>query len=167
MLSGGIDNFFDNNWDKDSLLLLDGILHGFKIVNPLVDIPSYECINYSSATGEAYQFMNDIIERELAIGKLSVVDRKPHCVNALGAVEKSSGGYRPITDASKPDDISINNFMSHTFNNFKFCNIDQICESLTPGCFLAVTDVEAAYRTCMIRPGVRKFQGLAWEVGGS
>ena len=118
MLSGGAGDVFNCEWDCNSLFLLDGVLHGFKIVDPNANIPSYECKNYSSATGEACEFMDNIVLNELALGKLSMVDRKPHCIHSLGAVEKASGGYRPITDASRPEGISINNFMSQTFNTF-------------------------------------------------
>ena len=96
-----------------------------------------------------------------------MVDRKPHCIHALGAVEKSSGGFRPITDASKPDWFSINNYMSETFQNFKFCTMDDICDSLTPQCFLGVTDISAAYRSVLLRPCDRKYQGLRWKIGDS
>ena len=81
MLSGGIGNVFNGEWDVNSLFLLDGVMHGFKLVDPFVEIPKYECKNYKSATEDAYEFMNDIIVDELNRGKLSIVDRKPHCVH--------------------------------------------------------------------------------------
>ena len=49
MLSGGIDDVFHGSWDRDSLFLLDGVLHGFKIVDPLVDIP----VKFSSLSQNA------------------------------------------------------------------------------------------------------------------
>ena len=167
MLSGGPFKAHGGEWDVNSLFLLDGVLHGFKIIDPYTEVLSYESENYKSATVDARQYMNDIILKEIALGKLSVVDRKPHCIHALGAVEKSSGGYRPITDASKPDWYSINNYMSETFQNFKFCSMDDICDSLTPSCYLGVTDISSAYRTCHIRPCDRKYQGLCWRIGDS
>ena len=167
MLSGGGQVSGDIVWDDNSHYLLDGVLHGFKIVDPMSDVGSYECKNYKSASVDAVLFINNIIEGELSSGKLSVVDRKPHCVHALGAVEKSTGGYRPITDASKPDDVSINNYMSTTFRHFKFHSMDEICAELSPGCYLAVTDISAAYRSCLIRPSDRKYQGLQWRLGDS
>ena len=71
-----------------------------------------------------------------------------------------------VLDASKPEGKSINNFMSGTYQNFRFCSMDNICDSLTPNCFLAVTDVASAYRTCHIRTCDRKYQGLKESIDG-
>lgn len=165
MLSGGPDAVYGEGWDINSLFLLDGVINGFKIVDPGAKIAAYETQNYSSATVDAFSFIDDIISSELCSGKLSKVDYKPHCVHALGAVEKSSGGFRPITDASRPE-LSINAYMEKTFNNFKFTSMDEICEKLTPGCFLGVTDISAAYRSVLIRATDREYQGLCWVIDG-
>ena len=166
MLAGGPMKVHGEKGDINSLFLLDGVIHGFKVIDPHAVVESYESTNYKSATVDARGYINDIIDNELATGKLSIVDRKPHCIHALGAVEKSSGGYRPITDASKPEGYSINNYMSETFQHFKFNSIDDICENLNPGDFLGVTDISAAYRSVLIRPSDRKYQGLRWDVDG-
>jgi hypothetical protein len=165
MLSGGPNKVYGDHWDVNSLFILDGVMHGFKIIDPYAKVIEYESENYKSATVDAYDFINDIIINEIDSGKLSVIDRKPHCIHALGAVEKSSGGFRPITDASKPDWFSINNYMSETFQHFTFCSMDDICDSLSPGSFLGVTDISAAYRSVLIRMCDRKYQGLKWNVG--
>ena len=165
LLTGGPDKVFgDHGMDPDCHFLLDGMVHGFKLVDPYADIHGYFCRNYESATISAYQEINDIFTKELDTGKLSVVNKKPTCVHAMGAVPKSSGGYRPITDASKPDNFSINNYMVETFSTFSYKSIDMVAEEMSPFCFMAVTDVTAAYRSICVRPCDRPYQGLQWSV---
>ena len=89
--------------------LLWGITDGFPIVDQ--DVEAYECANYSSILDDdSRSKMDIIIRRELDEGMISIVDSKPKCVHALGAVPKASGGIRPITDCSRPLGKSINNF---------------------------------------------------------
>ena len=112
MLSGGEHKVYGKNgWDFNSHYLLDGVCHGFKLIDPGAQLESYYCENYKSATKDAFVEINDIVCKELKSNKLTIVEQQPHCVHALGAVEKSSGGYRPITDASRPSMKSINNYM--------------------------------------------------------
>ena len=92
--------------------------------------------------------------------------RAQTCIHALGAVPKSTGGYRPISDASRPDGRSVNSFMSETFQHFKFKNIDDVCEVLKEASYLAVTDISAAYRSVLVRPEDRQYQGLTWILDG-
>ena len=56
--------------DEDSHFILDGIMHGFKIVDPYVNIAGYETENYSSATVKAVDFMDNLLKEELDSGKL-------------------------------------------------------------------------------------------------
>ena len=168
MLSGGPNQIFgQGEWDSDSLYLLDGVMHGFKIIDPGADITPYFTANYMSAEVTSRENINDIILSEISDGKLSVVDSAPTCIHALGAVPKPNGKCRPITDASRPRNISINNFMQQTFSHFKFKRIDDVCADLQRNQYLAVTDLAAAYRSTMIRAYDRQFQGLKWDIDGS
>ena len=166
MLSGGANSVYGKEvWDPDAHFILDGICHGFKMVDPGADIDSYFCKNYESATVSARSAIDKIIDKELSNGKLSVVSSQPHCIHSLGAVPKASGGYRPITDASKPECRSINNHMKETFTTFSYKSVDLVSENLRHLEYMAVTDLTSAYRSAMIRPCDRKFQGLHWQVG--
>ena len=115
---------------------------------------------------ENFEFIDNLLKKELSCGKLSVTHVKPKCVHALGAVPKSTGGFRPITDASRPEGLSINNHMSSTFQHFKFSKIDDVCAVLRPSCYMAVTDISSAYRSVLVRPEDRTYQGLKWELDG-
>ena len=161
MLGGGPDQVYGKGvWDPDAHFLMDGVCHGFKLIDPQADIKSYCCRNYESATISARTEIDEILYGEIESGKLTSVDYQPECVHAMGAVPKSSGGYRPITDASKPDGLSINNFMEKTFSTFKYESVDKESE------YMAVTDITSAYRSVMVRPCDRTRQGLQWEING-
>ena len=159
-----LESFGDDK--QDYHFIMDGVMHGFKIVDADSQIQSYSATNYKSATRDAFGFINDLLLSEIDSGKLSVTSVKPTCIHALGAVPKSSGGFRPISDASRPEGRSVNCFMSSTFQHFKFSSIDDICEELTRGAFLAVSDISAAYRSVLIRPEDRQYQGLSWVIDG-
>ena len=78
----------------------DGLWDGF----PIVDVgfnSVYECENYLSITESHFrEEMSELLLKELAEGKVSECYVKPQCVHALGAVQKSDGRLRPITDCS-------------------------------------------------------------------
>ena len=105
-----------------------------------------------------------LVKGELDTGKLSVVSSAPTCIHALGAVTKIDDGYRPVTDASKPDGLSIYSYMFDTFEHFSYTSIDDVTKVLQPGMFMAVSDISSASRSIMIRPGDRQYQGLCWKV---
>ena len=88
MLQGGHDHVFgEGQWDPDAHFLLDGVSHGFKLVNPKAVISSYCNKNYESATISARKEIETIMSKELNSGKLSKVDFQPHCIHSLGAVQ--------------------------------------------------------------------------------
>ena len=58
--------------DENCHFIMDGILHGFKIVDPGSVIASYSTANYRSALVNAFDFIDNLIKDELESGKLSV-----------------------------------------------------------------------------------------------
>lgn len=146
-----------------------GIENGFLIIDEDCTVPSYECSNYSSVlTGPAFDYIDEIIGKELACGKYVVTSSKPHCVHSLGAVpKKGSAKWRPITDCKRPIGTSINSYMSTTFHNFCYTTIDNVIEMLNPGTFMASVDISAAYRSILIHPSQWKYQGISWKVDGN
>ena len=110
----------DDISEDERIFLWQGLVQGFKIVDP--DCPaSYQCSNYESITGDEFRAeMTTLLLAELETHKVSRSTSPPVCTHALGAVKKSDGRLRPITDCSRPDGGSINNYMSTTFESFSY-----------------------------------------------
>ena len=156
---------------EDDLVIKDylwqGVSKGFAIVDEGANIESYECTNYNSCTsGDAFAYIDVLIRNEISSGKFVVASERPHCVHALGAIQKSNGSYRPITDCRRPMFRSINNYMDTTFEPFSYASTDRVCDLMTQGCYMATVDIASAYRTVSIKPEQWKFQGIAWPVDG-
>ena len=142
-----------------------GLVCGFDIVD--ADCPSaYYCENYDSIIDEKfYTEMSELLLTELEHNKVSKVDYTPQCVHSLGAVLKSNGKLRPITDCSRPDGISINNFMDTTFKAFSYKSVEDAVDILNVNDFMAVVDISAAYRSVNVNPAHVQFQGFSWDFG--
>ena len=152
--------------DENAEYIFKGVRDGFDIVDEDFD-GSYRCSNYQSIMDSEFrQQMDSTIEEELSEGKVSLAREVPQCIHSLGAVRKSNGKLRPITDCSRPEGSSINNHMSSTCKEFTFTKLDYVAEVMTPGCWMAVLDLKSAYRTVHIAPGDRKFQGFVWNWQG-
>ena len=153
------------SWAETYGDLVWSITDGFPIVDREVD--SYVCENYTSITcPEGSSKMDRIVERELAEGMISIVENRPHCVHALGAVPKSSGGIRQITDCSRPLGISVNNHCESLLEDFCFKSVEDVVPMLEQGYYMSVVDIQAAYRAVPIRVDHRKYQGFSWDYKG-
>ena len=129
-------------------------------------VPIYDCKNYSSCFDPFYnESMNDILLNELAAGKVSVANTKPSQIHALGAIPKPNGSVRHITDCSRPQHKSVNNFMKSTFSKFSFNTIDDVILDINPLSYMATVDLKDAYRSVPIHPEDRKHFGLRWDFG--
>ena len=158
-------------YESDSALrdyLYFGIHDGFIIVDPAADIPTYDCPNYiSHDSGESYTYVNGLISQELLDHKYIKTSLKPHCIHAIGTVPKADGKFRPITDCKRPVGYSINNYMSTTCETFSYKSIDDVCNIIYPGCYMATVDISSAYRSISINPSQWKYQGVRWILNGS
>ena len=152
-------------WASKYVDLVWAVTDGFPIVD--TEVNEYECENYSSITSEPNSLkMDSILKKELAEGMVSQVEIKPICIHALGAVPKSSGGIRHITDCSRPTGVSVNNHCSSVLNEFCFKSVDNVVDMLDNGSYMSVVDIQAAYRAVPIRAAHRKYQGFKWVIDG-
>lgn len=150
-----------------SIYIEQGVRFGFHIVDCNSDIPCYDRHNYSSSLqGESGAFIDDLIRKELAQGKYIRSEVKPRCIHALGAVPKTDGSYRPITDCRQPLWDSVNNYMCSTALSFSYNSVDRIADCLTRGSFMATIDIAQAYRSVNIHPDHWDLQGIRWCVDG-
>ena len=153
------------DWAKRFEGLVWNVTDGFPIIDSVVS--GYECENYSSiTTGDAKAKMDKIVSRELEEGCISPSKGKPTCVHALGAVPKTGGGIRPITDCSRPLGTSVNNHCRSLLHDFSFKNIEYVVSLLSGDEFMSVIDIKSAYRAVPIRPEHRVYQGFKWNLSG-
>ena len=159
------DNKLDSLDSNEQFYIWNGLMNGFSIVDDDC-LATYECTNYDSILAEdAHSEMTALLEQELLDHKVILTDQRPRCIHSLGAVWKSSGALRPITDCSRPDGVSINNFMSTTFQSFTYNSVQDAVDRLAVGDFMAVVDIAAAYRSVSVRDDDTRFQGLSWDFG--
>ena len=151
--------------DDETLALWKGLVNGFSIVDDTCPT-AYECENYDSILQpEACSEMTALLEKELIEHKVSLTSNKPTCIHSLGAVWKSNGSLRPITDCPRPDGSSINNYMDSTFHSFSYNSVQDAVDVLLPGEFMAVVDISSAYRSVNVHSSQVQFQGLSWDFG--
>ncbi|CAH3160953.1 unnamed protein product, partial [Porites lobata] len=117
-------------WDKelsddpDRIFILRGLRFGFKLL-PESDpscIVAYESDNYSiPPPGPDFKpKMDSLFTKELALGRISMVQTKPRCVHPIGRVpKKDSGKSHPITDCSRPHGISLNDPIKRELESFR------------------------------------------------
>ena len=143
-------------------------MNGFNIGDPRAVVEPYMRKNYKSVLyGDAHEFVNNLILSELDEGKYVEATYMPQCVHSIGRVPKKGGGYRPITDCKRPLGNSINNHMEETFQHFRYKSVDDVCNLMFPGCYLASVDVASAYRSISVHPNDWKYQGVRWVIDGS
>ena len=160
------DYCFGNPSDDNGSYIFQGVSEGFRIVDPEYE-GSYFCSNYDSVLHpSAKAEMDEIVRKELRLDKVSLVDSIPTCVHALGAIHKSDGGIRPITDCRRPLSRSINNYMEHVCETFSYVSLDQVCEVVEPGSYFSVLDIRSAYRSVNVYPPHTRFQGFMWDLDG-
>ena len=127
----------------------------------------YKCENYNLILQSGNKVaMDDIVRREWAEGMITRVYVEPTCVHALGAVPKSGGGMRPITDCSRPIMVSVKNCCGSLFHEFKYKSVDDVVGLLSQGDFMSVIDIKSAYRAVSIREAHRQYMGFKWTLDG-
>ena len=80
--------------------------------------------------------MDETVLRELDEQKILISDSITTCVHALGAVRKSDGSLRRLTDCKCPLGRSINSFMDTTCSTFSYLRLNTVAEYMTPDFFL-------------------------------
>ena len=119
--------------DPDLPYVVDGLRHGFRIVDNVDVIPQYDRDNYDSAENDtAKPLLDKLFAKELSLlGRISRVVNRPHCAHSIGAVEKKRV-CRPSSYCSSPSNDSINAYMDYPNQRFK--PIDHACKFMSPNC---------------------------------
>ncbi len=145
---------------------MDGLANGFLLLPPDTCVLSASCSNYDSALQpDVKSFLDTLFASELAEGKISGQSHRPLRINAIGAVPKrDSTDFRPITDCSRPLHDSLNDYIRPTLPKFSLKSIDNAINAIVPGCYIALVDIKAAYRSVPVQPQHRQFLGFVWDL---
>ena len=153
-------------WDSDAHFLLDGVVHGFHLIDPEAHIAPYHYRNYRSATeSDNKSKLQDILLDEMLNHKIVVAVDPPVCVHALRAIKKASGAICLVTDCNRPEGLSVNCYTSSTFLSFSYVCCDDAISLMSPGCWMSCVDLQSAYRSVTIHPDDWKYCGLEWDFG--
>ena len=133
----------------------------FVIVDEVFSV-AYFCPNYNSIMNPEFKAqITDNLASELKLGKVSLSKQKLRCVHALGAIRKSNGKLRPITDCKRPCGASINNYMDTMCQEFTSINLDKVSDYMSEGCWFAVLDLHAHSPPGLNLPWIHV--GLGWS----
>ena len=148
--------------DVDREYLLDGVLHGFQIVDVANCSPvNICCSNYKSTAKNADKVEAQILH-ELDRGNYVVCDVKPCVVSALGAIPKpESEKIRLIHDLTRG---GVNQWATDT--SVKYPTIDEAVSKLPSNCYIAKLDLSEAYRSVSVHPSCYRLTGLQWMFKG-
>ena len=153
--------------DEDRAFLLDGVIHGFNIIDPHASLqPAYQS-NHQSVRAN-FDIADELIMKEVKKGNYIVCDDSvalPTIVSPLGLVPKSDGGHRLIHDCSAPSGKCLNDY-SLQLDKCKYESVDSAVDLLKQGNFLAKIDIKSAYRGVAISPDSYHATGLQWNING-
>ena len=158
--------FLMGGLDPDWEYLMRGVIFGFKSIDPDCEV-RYDRPNYSRvADGKAYEAMNEKLQRELDLGRITYAPSMPDCVHGMFAIPKrDSDGMRGIVDCSKPAGASVNMHTGSVATHFSYNSVDDVVSIMEPGGFIAIIDIADAYRSVANHPTDRCRQGLRWDFG--
>ena len=163
-------NFHLEGYDKArKSYLINGFKEGFSLGSRGPLVPS-DPSNLTSALQH-----QDIVDRklakEIAMGRISGPHTLPPFPNLfispLGVVpKKSEGEFRLIHHLSYPEGYSINDSIPREFCSVSYASIDEaikIVKSVGPGCFLAKTDIQSAFRIIPVNASEHHLLGFRWR----
>ncbi len=138
---------------------------GLSVVGPGVTVPPSFVANYGSVH-QCWDAIDNDIASELSNGFIARVPFKPYKVNALGAVQKSDGKWRRITDLSKPKVGNLNDYARQP-ESFRFASVDDAVKFIfkcgNKYVVASKFDIKAAFRHVPIKPEFWHLFGFWWN----
>jgi len=154
---------------RDKQYLLDGFVFGFPLEyfgprsRPLIFPPQ--------PNDSHFPIIHDKLQQEIEAGRVAGPFSSPPYNNLflspLYAVPKKlPGKFRLIHDLSHPKGLSVNDGIPPELSSVTYSSIDTAIgyiKSLGPGCYLAKTDIESAFRLIPIHPHDYHLLGFYWN----
>lgn len=157
-------------WEKElsysdgDQALLKGIKEGFTVTNITKEIEKVHVQNHKSAR-EHRDAVERQIMKELEESRYVLVDSPPTVISALGAIPKDDGSVRLIHDCSRPEGSALNDYAVLN-SKIKYQTVQEACELLETGGYMAKVDLKSAYRSVPLHPSQYEFAGLQWTFTG-
>ena len=152
--------------DEDRDFILNGITHGFDIIDKDATPRPVESDNHKSAQsgGPLYDQATAQILKEVQMGSYEVVSEPHLIVSPQGVIPKPDGGVRLIHDCSLPKGGSVNDYCSSDWHQ-KFSRVDDAAALVTEGCYMGKVDLLSAYRSVKISNHSKQVTGLKCQLG--
>ena len=153
--------------DPDRAFILDGIKHGFNIIDQEVEIAPVRGSNHLSAQpgSPLYDKATKQVLKEIANGNYVFCDTPPQIISPMAAIPKPDGDVRLIHDCSRPPGKAVNDYCSSDWKQ-TFSRIDNASSLMTEGCYFAKVDLKSAYRSVKISDHSQTVTGFAWNFNG-
>lgn len=151
-------------YDPDKNFLLSGIKYGFDIIDPNADPSQASCNNHPSAQPNSplYAKATEQINIEIQNGNYIETHEPPVIISPLGVIPKPDGGVRLIHDCSRPQGLSVNDYVSNK-DKHKYSSVDSASKLVHKGCYMAKVDLKSAYRSVPISTKSQLVTGIRWE----
>ena len=143
--------------------MLDGIRHGFHILERESDIQPVIQPNYGSALQQKSQVENELID-QMTKGDYVIADRPPTIVSTLAAIPKDDGTVRLIHDGSRPVGKAINDYPLPEM--VKFQTLQDAYRLAKPSYYCAKIDLQSAHTSVPIHPEDYKATCIHWVFEG-
>jgi len=152
--------------DPKRNFIMQGVKLGFKLSELDTVPPSRKVLmkNYFSTFKYRHAVESQILE-ELEEGRYIFSKIQPSIVSALGAIPKKQGGVRLIHDCSRPAGNSVND--NSLREKFKYQNIQDAIDMVSPGDFMAKVDLKSAYRSVKVNRSEFSRLGIHWTFEGA
>lgn len=150
--------------DKKWEYILQGVIFGFKIIDADCKLEYDFDGNLTPRDNLVKMALDKKISKEIKSGQIKIVENKPKCVHGIFAIPKPDGGVRAIVDCSKPENCSVNNYVSTTCSTFSYNSVDTVTELLIVNDYMSTLDISNAYRAVQIHPRDSLRQGLKWKL---
>ena len=138
--------FMGQTLDIDWEFLLHGALFGFNVINK--DCPSSHISNFRKVLDTSQSsFISNKLRSELQKDHIAHAEVTPICLHNIFTVPKSLGeGYQCVVNCSKPQELSVNNFVDQVCQTFSYKGIDDLVKEIITDDFIAVVDIKALTR---------------------
>jgi hypothetical protein len=149
--------------DENETYLLNGLTHGFNIIDSPLTPKSTFRRNYRSTGGINRPKVETRLLEEIQRGHYIPTPVRPSVVSSLGAIPKDVSDVRLIHDLSRPDG-GVNAYAFDT--SVSYTSIDAITRHIKAGSFLAKVDLKNAYRSIPISESCYGLTGVSWKFTG-